>query len=86
MEKAQAEARAILDQARDTADQVFKELNDMRRRQRSEAKTGVDDNDERSDLRRRLNEAEERPGRPEGGPAGAAAHPARQWRATRWSS
>ena len=35
VEKAQAEARAILDEARDTADQVFKELNDMRRRQRS---------------------------------------------------
>ncbi len=28
VEKAQAEARAILDEARDTADQVFKELND----------------------------------------------------------
>lgn len=36
VEKAQAEARAILDEARDTADQVFKELNDMRRRQRKE--------------------------------------------------
>ena len=56
-EKAQAEARAIIDQARDTADQVFKELNDMRRRQ-EQAKEWVDDNEERSDLRRRLNEAE----------------------------
>ena len=56
-EKAQAEARAIIDQARDTADQVFKELNDMRRRQ-EQAREWVDDNEERSDLRRRLNEAE----------------------------
>lgn len=56
-EKAQAEARAIIEEARDTADQVFKELNEMRRRQ-EQAKDWVNDNDQRADLRRRLNEAE----------------------------
>ena len=56
-EKAQAEARAIIDEARDTADRVFRELNDMRRRQ-EQARDWVDDNDQRADLRRRLNEAE----------------------------
>ena len=57
VEKAQSEARAILDQARDTADQVFRELNEMRRRQRKE-ENWQQINDERADLRRRLNEAE----------------------------
>jgi len=57
-EKAQAEARAILKEARDTADQVFKELNEMRRRQ-ERAQIWVDDNDQRADLRRRLNQAED---------------------------
>ena len=57
-EKAQAEARAIIDEARDTADKVFKELNEMRRRQ-EKAREWVDDNDQRADLRRRLNEAED---------------------------
>jgi len=57
-EKARAEARQIIDEARDTADKVFKELNDMRRRQ-EQAREWVDDNDQRADLRRRLNEAED---------------------------
>ena len=57
-EKAQAEARAILDEARGTADRVFKELNEMRRRQ-EKAREAIDDNEQRADLRRRLNEAEE---------------------------
>ena len=57
-EKARAEARAILDQARDTADGVFRELNEMRRRQ-EEAREWVDDNDQRAQLRRRINEAED---------------------------
>ena len=57
-EKAQAEARAIIDEARDTADKVFKELNEMRCRQ-EKAREWVDDNDQRADLRRRLNEAED---------------------------
>ncbi len=57
-EKARAEARAILDEARDTADQVFKELNEMRRRQ-EQAREWVDDNDQRAELRHRLNQAED---------------------------
>ena len=75
VEKAQAEARAILDEARDTADQVFKELNDMRRRQRKEDWQRV--NDERAALRRSLNEAEGKLGaRPEE-PAPPPTRPAR---------
>ena len=65
VEKAQAEARAILDEARSTADQVFKELNDMRRRQRREEDWQAV-NDARAALRGRLNQAEEAIGaRPE---------------------
>ena len=56
-EKAQAEARAIIEQARDAADQTFKELNEMRRRQ-EQARDWVDDNEERARLRRKLNEAD----------------------------
>ncbi|MGN0984974.1 MAG: endonuclease MutS2 [Candidatus Enterenecus sp.] len=62
-EKAQAEARAIIQEARDAADSVFKELNEMRRRQ-EEAREWVDDNDQRAELRRRLNEAEDAAGGP----------------------
>ena len=57
-EKAQAEARAIINEARDTADRVFRELNDMRRRQEREG-AALDDNQRRADLRRQLNEAED---------------------------
>lgn len=64
-ERAKAEARAILEEARDEADKVFQELNEMRKRQRKEEDWQTV-NDERSDLRRRLNEAEGRLGhRPE---------------------
>ena len=56
-EKAQAEARSIIEQAREAADQTFKELNEMRRRQ-EQAKDWVDDNERRSELRRKLNEAD----------------------------
>ncbi len=56
-EKAQAEARAIIEQARDAADRTFKELNEMRRRQ-EKAREWVDDNEERAALRGRLNEAD----------------------------
>ena len=58
VEKAQAEARAIIQEARDTADQVFAELNEMRRRQEKEA-DWLEQNQRRSDLRRQLNEAED---------------------------
>ena len=64
-EKARAEARAILDEARDTADKVFKELNEMRRQQQKQLDWQAA-NDQRADLRRRLNEAEDALGaRPE---------------------
>ena len=65
VEKAQAEARAILDEARNTADSVFKELNEMRRRQRKE-EDWQKVNEERAGLRQRLNQAEDALGtRPE---------------------
>ncbi|SBV95823.1 MutS2 protein [uncultured Eubacteriales bacterium] len=64
-ERAKAEARAILAEARDEADKVFQELNEMRKRQRKEEDWQAV-NDERSGLRRRLNEAEDKLGaRPE---------------------
>lgn len=62
--EARAEARAIIEDARRTADGVFKELNDMKKRAAKEAdwqKT----NDQRADLRHRLNEAEGRLGQEE---------------------
>jgi DNA mismatch repair protein MutS2 len=61
-ERARAEARSILDEARREADKVFQELNEMRRRQRKEEDWQAV-NDERSALRRRLNEAEDKLGR-----------------------
>lgn len=61
-ERARAEARSILDEARSEADKVFQELNEMRRRQRKEEDWQAV-NDERSALRRRLNEAEDKLGR-----------------------
>ena len=76
VEKAQAEARAILDEARSTADQVFRELDDMRRRQRRDADwQGA--NEARSELRHQLNQAEDKLGsRPEE-PAPPSTRPAR---------
>ena len=76
VEKAQAEARAILDEARDTADQVFKELNDMRRRQRKE-EDWQRVNDERAALRHRLNEAEDKLGQRPEEPAPPPTRPAK---------
>ena len=76
VEKAQAEARAILDEARGTADQVFQQLNEMRRRQRKEEDWQAV-NDERSALRRRLNEAEGKLGRRPEEPAPPPTRPAR---------
>ncbi|HWS42073.1 MAG TPA: endonuclease MutS2 [Pseudoflavonifractor sp.] len=61
-ERARAEARSILDEARSETDKVFQELNEMRRRQRKEEDWQAV-NDERSALRRRLNEAEDKLGR-----------------------
>ena len=64
VEKAQAEARDIIQQARDASDQVFAELKDMRRQQRKEDNWQAV-NDRRAAARRLLNEAE----RGIGGPA-----------------
>ena len=60
VEKAQAEARAIIQEARDTADKVFKELNDMRRKQEKEGREAdwQAANDRRANLRHTLNAAE----------------------------
>ena len=76
VQKAQAEARAILDEARRTADQVFAELNDMRRRQEKEA-SWQEQNDRRAGLRRRLNEAEDALGGHEELPVPPSTRPAK---------
>ena len=76
VEKAQAEARAILDEARESADQVFKQLNEMRRRQYKE-EDWQKVNDQRAQLRHSLNQAEDKLGaRPEE-PAPPPTRPAR---------
>ncbi len=75
VEKAQAEARAILQEARDTADRVFAELNDMRRRQEKEA-DWLEQNQRRSGLLHQLNEAENALGAREEVPAPPPTRPA----------
>lgn len=76
VEKAQAEAHAIIQEARDTADRVFAELNEMRRRQEKEA-DWLEQNQRRSDLRRQLNEAEDALGSREELPPPPPTRPAR---------
>ena len=62
-ERARAEARTILEDARRTADEVFRELGDMRKRAEKERDADWQQvNDQRAGLRRRLNEAQERLG------------------------
>jgi len=64
VEKAQAEARAMIQQAREASDQVFAELKDMRRQQlRDENWQAV--NDRRAAARHLLNQAEQGIGGPE---------------------
>ncbi len=75
VEKAQAEARRILDDARSTADQVFQELNDMRRQQRKE-EDWQRVNEARAGLRHRLNEAEDKLGARPDEPAPPPTRPA----------
>lgn len=58
---AKAEARTILEEARRTADQVFAELNDMKKKAKKEGDFQAV-NDQRAGLRRRLNEAEDKLG------------------------
>ncbi|MCI8478501.1 MAG: endonuclease MutS2 [Oscillospiraceae bacterium] len=57
VEKAQAEARTILEEARAAADETFQALNEMRRRQQKEEDWQAV-NEARAGLRHRLNEAE----------------------------
>jgi len=65
VERARAEAREILEEARNTANAVFKELDAMRRQQEKAAKELAKEmdwqaqNERRAELRRTLNEAEE---------------------------
>ena len=59
--RAKAEARAILDEARRTADEVFRELGDMRKKAQKEQDWQAV-NDQRTGLRHRLNEAEDKLG------------------------
>ena len=58
---AKAQARAILDDARRTADQVFQELGDMRKKAQKE-QNWKKVNDQRAGLRHKLNEAEDKLG------------------------
>ena len=76
VEKAQAEARAIIQEARDTADQVFAELNDMRRRQEKEA-SWQEQNERRAGLRHKLNQAEDALGSGPDQPAPPPTRPAK---------
>ena len=63
VEKAQVEAKAILQQARDASDLVFAELKDMKKQQAKEQNWQAV-NDRRAEARRLLNEAEEAVGGP----------------------
>ena len=63
VEKAQAEAKAILQQARDASDLVFAELKDMKKQQAKEQNWQAV-NDRRAEARRLLNVAEEAVGGP----------------------
>ena len=56
--RGEAEAKRILKQARDTTDQVFAELAEMRKAQ-AKAERTMNANEARAELRRKLNEAEE---------------------------
>ncbi len=57
-QRARREAQDILDQARETAEQVYRELNEMRRRQEKEA-DWQETNRRRAEVGRVLNQAEE---------------------------
>ena len=59
--RAKAEARAIIEDARRTADEVFRELGDMKKKAAKET-DWQKVNDQRADLRHRLNEAQDRLG------------------------
>ncbi|MCD8160778.1 MAG: endonuclease MutS2 [Clostridiales bacterium] len=58
VDKANAEARQILADARATSNVVFHELDNLKKRQRQGQQDWQNDNEERAALRRKLNEAE----------------------------
>jgi DNA mismatch repair protein MutS2 len=61
LEQARKEAQAIIDEARATSDQVFRELSEMRKQQKK-SEDWQAANEQRAELRRQLNEAEGRLG------------------------
>ena len=63
VEKAQAEARSILEEARRAADDTFRELDDMRKRSKEE-QDAQRINEARAQLRHGLNQAEDKLGAP----------------------
>ncbi len=75
VERAQAEARVILDEARRAADDTFKELDEMRKKSKEE-QDWQRVNEARAGLRRGLNEAEGKLGRPAPTPAPPPTRPA----------
>ena len=75
VEKAQAEARVILEEARAAADETFQALNEMRRRQQKEEDWQAV-NEARAGLRHRLNEAEAKLGSQPETPAPPPTRPA----------
>jgi DNA mismatch repair protein MutS2 len=64
VDKAKAEARQILDDARSVSNRVFNELDDMKKRQKQNL-DAEDTNAQRTDLRRRLNQAKDKLGQQE---------------------
>ncbi len=75
VERAQAEARDIIEEARRSADEVFRELSDMRKKAKADA-SFQETNDQRADLRRRLNEADGKIGKKEAPPPPPILRPA----------
>ena len=75
VEKAQAEARTILDEARRAADDTFRELDDMRKKSKEE-QDAQRINEARAQLRHNLNAAEDKLGVPQPQQAPPAARPA----------
>jgi len=75
VEKANAEARAILDEARAAADATFRELDDMRKKSKAE-QDAQRINEARAALRHRLNQAEDALGAPPETPAPPPTRPA----------
>ena len=84
VEKAQAEARGIIEEARAASDLALSQLKEMQKRQDRLDWQQV--NDSRAEARRMLNEAERNAGAaPHPQTEDPAAHPSRRGGATRWS-